>query len=118
VIKIKKIKDFDKEFTLKIIPEFETLENYYNVSSSIHYLKDVQIPLLLINSKDDPIISDEMIPYEEIKKNKNIFLITTEMGGHGDFIEGYFFPNFKTSWIEKFLLQYFDFVSIYFSKQN
>ena len=39
-------------------------------------------------SKDDPIVSYESMPIENIKKNKKIQFVATEKGGHLCWFEG------------------------------
>ena len=76
---------FDELFNAKL-QGYKTAKEYYENISSIKNLCDIDIPVLCINSTDDPISSYKAIAYEEIKLNPNIFLIVTNKGGHMAFI--------------------------------
>ncbi|SZF04167.1 unnamed protein product [Blumeria hordei] len=60
---------------------------YYRDASSTDALLAVKIPLFAINAVDDPIVTNEAIPYEEIKKNPYTVLCTTSLGGHLSWFE-------------------------------
>ena len=53
-------------------------------------LDKIDIPLFLLHAGNDPIVRDEIIPYEylENKINKNIIFAWTEQGGHIAWHEG------------------------------
>ncbi|KAJ2743025.1 hypothetical protein GGI20_004058 [Coemansia sp. BCRC 34301] len=60
-----------------------------NVSgSSVHYLKDIKIPTLLINALNDPICESSTIPYEQVAKNPHLLQACTKYGGHLAYFEG------------------------------
>lgn len=42
----------------------------------------VRIPLLAFHALDDPVVCDEVLPYEEVKVTPYVILCTTTMGGH------------------------------------
>lgn len=42
----------------------------------------VRIPLLAFHALDDPVVCDEVLPYEEVKVTPYVVLCTTSMGGH------------------------------------
>jgi predicted alpha/beta-fold hydrolase len=44
------------------------------------------VPVLCINSIDDPITPYQAIAYDDIKLNPNIFLIVTDKGAHMAFV--------------------------------
>ncbi|EPQ66747.1 Bgt-4827-2 [Blumeria graminis f. sp. tritici] len=60
---------------------------YYRDASSTDALLAIKIPLFAINAVDDPIVTNEAIPYEEIKKNPYTVLCTTSLGGHLSWFE-------------------------------
>jgi len=105
VLKVNSVEDFDRLFTCKFhnIPDTDT---YYDTSSSIHLLPQINIPLLLLNALDDPIVDQRLIPLDLPEKNPNVILVTTEYGGHLSWCEGVHWPT--SHWHERFALEYFD----------
>lgn len=57
-------------------------QEYYDVNSSLDYLPAVDVPLLLLHSKDDPMVPFE--PYESVDWGglPTTTLVLTEHGGH------------------------------------
>ena len=80
------VKNFDTEFFGKILG-YKNGDDYYRGISSAKYIKNINKPLLVINSKDDPICTYKGIPMDDVCENKNIIFILTEKGGHSCFIE-------------------------------
>ena len=76
---------FDEIFSAKI-HGYRTATEYYRKISAIKNLTNIDIPVLCINSIDDPITPYQSIAYDDIKLNPNIFLIVTEKGSHMGFI--------------------------------
>ena len=99
---IKSIWEFDDIYTSKI-HGFETAQNYYNISSSKQYLKDITIPTLLIHALDDPFMTKEILPNNE-DLPKNIQLQVSKNGGHVGFISGSIFN--PTFWLEEKIITY------------
>ena len=65
---------------------FKTASEYYRNISAIKNLTNIDVPVLCINSLDDPITPYQAIAYDDIKLNPNIFLIVTDKGSHMGFI--------------------------------
>jgi len=80
------ITDFDQYYTSYLLG-FRGADDYYRNISSVLDMKNIDVPLLCIHSKDDQICFKEGIPFEEIKLNKNIALLLTSHGTHSCFIE-------------------------------
>ena len=80
------VKNFDTEFFGKILG-YKNGDEYYRGISSAKYIKNINKPLLVIHSKDDPICTYKGIPMDDVCKNENIIFILTEKGGHSCFIE-------------------------------
>jgi len=89
--------DFDDAYTAPI-HGFDSAQDYYIKSSSKQYLKFIKTPTLIIHSKDDPFMSEGVIPSKE-ELSEDVILELTEHGGHVGFIGGTLFsPEY---WLEK-----------------
>ena len=76
---------FDELFNAKL-QGYKTATQYYRNISSVKNLCDIDVPVLCINSLDDPITPYQAIAYDDIKLNPNIFLIVTDKGAHMAFV--------------------------------
>ncbi len=81
---IKSLLDFDNIYTAPA-HGFEDAFEYYEKSSSLQFLPNVKIPVLILNAKNDSFLSSECFPYEIASKANNIYLETPEYGGHVGF---------------------------------
>jgi predicted alpha/beta-fold hydrolase len=88
---------FDTHFTAPA-NGYKTAEEYWKASSCAPYLKDINIPVLIVASLDDTFISDNCYPIKEAQENPNLFLEMPRYGGHCGFISQFFE---KVSWMEK-----------------
>ena len=84
--------EFDGIFSTKM-HGITNVDDYYSDISCMNELNDVRIPLLCINSLDDPIIHHSTIPFDIASKNDNIILLVTKIGGHVGFFEGLLNPK-------------------------
>ena len=107
ILNTNQITDFDQFYTSYLFG-FRGADDYYRNISSVYDMKNIDVPLLCISAKDDPICFEESIPYEEIKLNKNIALLLTSHGTHSCFIEsnGLFGLRVK-QWITKPISAFF-----------
>lgn len=100
--KIKKVIDFDDYFT-SVINGFKDAKDYYTKCSSLQFLKNIEVPTLIINALDDPFSSDSCVPFKEAKANDKLFLMTPKYGGH----VGFYDFNKKHLWSEKKVFEFF-----------
>ncbi|CAI9304383.1 unnamed protein product [Lactuca saligna] len=94
--KSRSIRDFSNHSS-RIAGNFEAVDEFYRWASSARLVSKVSVPLLCVNSIDDPVCSHEAIPWDECRRNKNIVLATTQHGGHIAFFEG--MPGKSLWWI-------------------
>jgi len=88
VLKASTIREFDEHFTSRSFG-YEGSKAYYKATClSSKSLGQIKVPLLFLNSKDDPFSPEEFIPLANIQKNPNLAIILTDYGGHVGFIEG------------------------------
>ena len=83
---------------------FEDVHDYYRRSSSRQYLKSIAVPTLIIQARDDPFMTAEVLPdLDEL--SSRVTLEITERGGHVGFIGGrnVFRPQY---WLEHRIPRY------------
>ena len=66
---------------------FKGKTDYYDRCSSVHFLKDVARPTLIVNAMDDPFMTPGVIPHRD-RLSEHITLEISETGGHVGFING------------------------------
>lgn len=94
--------DFDGAYTAPI-HGFKDARDYYTKSSSKQFLKEIKTPTLIIHAKDDPFMTQGVIPTKS-ELSQSVELELTQRGGHVGFIGGGVFnPVF---WLEKRIVAY------------
>ncbi len=79
------VKKFDEIFSAKMYGN-KSADDYYRHISSCEKMQYIDIPVLCINSYDDPMTPRDAIAYDEIKINPHLLLIVTDRGSHMSFI--------------------------------
>lgn len=74
------IPEFDDAFTAQIYG-FRDVWDYYNKTSSIHYLKDIAVPTLILNAEDDPFFDSSVWPID-VQGHAPLQMLRTAFGGH------------------------------------
>lgn len=80
------IQDLDRKYTVPI-HGFSSVDEYYTVASSRQYLHSIRVPTLLVQSKDDPFMTEDVIPHSD-ELSAQITLEVTAAGGHVGFVSG------------------------------
>lgn len=85
---IKSLTCFTKfdEYVTAPLHGFKSAQDYYQKSSSIKLLDNIQVPTLIVQAKDDPFMPHSCFPIKQAKRNKNLFLEVPETGGHLGFM--------------------------------
>lgn len=100
--------EFDDKITAPL-HGFSGVDEYYNHSSSRQYLSKIEVPTLIVHAKDDPFMSQDVIP-EPKEISAKITLEITDNGGHVGFVSGNY-PWCPSYWLEsripEFLCQHF-----------
>ena len=65
---------------------FLNADDYYNKSSSLQFLKFINIPVLILNALNDSFLSESCYPVEFAKKSSYVNLEMPKYGGHVGFI--------------------------------
>ncbi|XP_037538470.1 monoacylglycerol lipase ABHD2 [Nematolebias whitei] len=87
---------------------YSTLREFYEKESCVHYIHNVSVPLLLVNSLDDPLVHQALldIPRRLADKMSNVMFVLTQHGGHMGFFEGdVLFPQ-PLTWMDKAIVEY------------
>ncbi len=82
---IKNFHDFDNRYTAPL-HGFADAEDYWQQCSSKQFIKNIRIPTLLVNARDDPFLAPECFPFAETAVNPNVTLETPQYGGHVGFV--------------------------------
>jgi len=100
VHQIKTFWEFDELYTAPI-HGFHSASHYYDESSALHYLGNIQTPTLLIMAQDDPVTHIDFVP-KNISNTIQVELYPK--GGHVGFITGSLLkPEY---WLEKRIIDY------------
>lgn len=83
---IKNFRHFDDRYTAPI-HGFKDAADYWQKSSCKPVLKDIRVPALLINAKNDPFLAESCFPYDEAKNSRWLHLEVPQSGGHVGFME-------------------------------
>jgi predicted alpha/beta-fold hydrolase len=73
-------------------------EQYWDSASSKHFLAQIRVPTLLVNAKDDPLISGECFPVDIARRSTFFHLEVPSHGGHVGFVA---FNSEGEYWSEK-----------------
>jgi predicted alpha/beta-fold hydrolase len=84
--KIRDLRDLDGDYTVPL-HGFASIDEYYTLSSSRQYLRAIRRPTLLLHAKDDPFMSEDVIPSPH-EISEKVTLEVTERGGHVGFVSG------------------------------
>ncbi|RDI37276.1 hydrolase [Aquicella lusitana] len=90
--------DFDDKITAPL-HGFSGVEEYYSTASSRQYLRYIHVPTLILHAKDDPFMSEDVIPTEN-ELSPQVKLEVTDAGGHVGFVTGKY-PWRPEYWLEK-----------------
>jgi predicted alpha/beta-fold hydrolase len=82
---------FHRRFTLPVYG-FSSIDDFYEQATCDQYLEGVEIPLLIVNAQNDPMLGDKCYPIGIIEDIPNVFLEIPKVGGHVGF----------TIWRQKF----------------
>jgi len=82
--KVKKWEDFDNYFSAPV-NGFESAQAFYRFASAKFFMEGINIPTLLVNAQNDPILTPACNPIELAKNNPNFYLEMPKHGGHVGF---------------------------------
>ncbi len=97
------LRDVDKIFTAPL-SGFKDLDEYYTSCSSKRFLKEIQIPTVLITSRDDPFIDYK--DYVTAHLSDKVHLHLEQYGGHLGYLNKFKTPLGDRRWIDYALYSY------------
>ncbi len=96
--------EFDSAFTAPL-HGFKDAMDYWQQSSALPLLKNIRIPTLLLNAKNDPFVPAYSLP-KETDVSSCVMLMQPEQGGHVGFVSGAF-PG-HVYWLAETILDFFE----------
>ena len=100
--RVTRLQEFDDLITAPL-HGFSNAQDYYQQCSGLNKLQDISLPTLIIHAKDDPFMTDDVIPKFVLPDNIDYRLY--EHGGHVGFLSGSLLkPQF---WLEEMLPSYY-----------
>lgn len=113
VMNAKTVNEFDEAVYCKIYG-YRDLSEYWNNNEPMRNIGEVTVPMLCINSADDPVCVKEVIDFNVVNKSRQCMIAYTERGGHCGFSEG----CCMESWSYKVAVQYCLTVIQYLNRNN
>jgi uncharacterized protein len=79
------VRQFDAAYTAPH-SGFRDVADYYEQASALPYIREISVPTLIIQSKDDPFIPFPPFESSEISSNQQIISLSPDHGGHVGFV--------------------------------
>ncbi len=86
-LRARTFREFDEVATAPL-HGFRDADDYYAQSSSTGFIGRIDIPTLLIHSRDDPFLPSAALPIEQAEGNPLVEVAISEQGGHMGFVSG------------------------------
>lgn len=99
--KVRDFDEFDTQYTAKL-HGFANATDFYQQASPHTRLKNIQVPTLILNAANDPLLGTECYPKEFAKGSSEIFLEIPNRGGH----TGFTIPGSEFNYAEYRLLEF------------
>jgi predicted alpha/beta-fold hydrolase len=98
------LRDFDNVFTAPL-HGFRDTDDYWTRASAKPLLKDIRVPTLILNARDDPFLPAIALPGPD-DVSSEVKLEQPEHGGHVGFVSGPFPGNIE--WLPRRILDFFN----------
>lgn len=84
--RIRTLREFDEMYTA---PDgnYANASEYYEKSSAMHQLPNIQVPTIIITAQDDPVVPFAQFENPALRNNPAIRLVAPKHGGHCGFIQ-------------------------------
>ena len=85
---------------------FSSLGDFYTAMSCKPHLPNIKVPMVFINSMDDPIVPPPLceIVRHAALNNPNMIFVEQKFGGHLGFYEGGFFYSNPLTWQDRMVI--------------
>ena len=99
------LQELDDVYTRKLAG-FNNVSDFYNSMSCTHHLKNIRVPIVFINSRDDPIVPPPLLEIvrDAALKYENMIFVEQKFGGHLGFYEGGFFYSNPLTWQDRMVI--------------
>jgi len=104
VRRAKSLYEFDNVVTAPL-HGFRDTEDYWTRASSKPWLKDIVVPTLILNARDDPFLPESALPQER-EVSSAVKLEFPSRGGHVGFVTGPFPGHIE--WLSRRLMHFFE----------
>lgn len=101
---VRTFRDFDNRYTAPL-HGFRDAEDYWYQCSANRFLGAIRRPALIVNSKDDPFLSPECYPVNQVERNPLLLMDVTRWGGHVGFVSNCGAGDY---WSERRAVQFLD----------
>lgn len=85
ILRANTMQEIDEELTSRVFG-ITDLDAYYYRESAVRVIPAIRKPVLILNSKDDPIVPHYTIPVSVCLQSEHVILALTERGGHMGFL--------------------------------
>lgn len=102
---IDSIKDFDTFHEMYTAPlhGFSDREDFFTQATCDQFLPNINVPTLIVNALNDPMLGDLCYPYDKARESEFVFLETPKRGGHVGFTIKPNAPSYIELRIESFI---------------
>lgn len=97
------IYDFDVAYTAPV-GGFKDVDEYYQTSSSSHFLDNIFVPTTILSAKDDPFVPFEI--FERTRMSLCVSTVLPEGGGHMGYISKNKLPSGDRRWMDYYVEQW------------
>jgi predicted alpha/beta-fold hydrolase len=82
--KIKTLQDFDDNYTGPL-HGFKDAHDYYEQNSSLYFLENIDVPVMILNAQNDPFLSERCFPVSLGRQLEQVWMEFPKYGGHVGF---------------------------------
>ena len=88
IVRSRSVRDFDLATACPVIA-CDEVDDFYASQHCVDVLGDVAVPMLFLNSLDDPVIDGSLAKFgiEAAQTNPNVISVVTQRGGHLGWVE-------------------------------
>lgn len=83
---IKTLQEFDDHYT-SVLHGYTNAIDYYTKCSAINFVDTIEVPTLIVNALNDPFLSPECFPTQQLKSHPFVTLEIPSEGGHVGFTQ-------------------------------